>query len=91
MTARGATFWSLAWDLSKLAVDMQIVMAVRTFKLMTGRMTEAEATRMISEKILAGERAQRAALASYDPSTAAARVTRVYGRSAAANRRRLTE
>jgi hypothetical protein len=91
LTARAATYWSLPWELTKLAIDMQVVMAMRMFQMSTGRLTTAEAKRMVSEKLLAGQRAQRATLSSSDPSAVAARVTRVFGRSVAANRRRLTQ
>jgi hypothetical protein len=87
--ARRSDYWSLAWNFTRLALDAQAVVAARMLQANTGRMTTAEATRMISEKILAGARAQRAVLSSSNPSVAAARVTRVFARSVSANRRRL--
>ena len=87
--ARRSGYWSLAWDLTKLALDAQAVVAARMLQASAGRMTAGEAKRMISEKIMAAGRAQLAVLSTSDPDVAAARVTRIFARGVSANRRRL--
>jgi len=82
-------YWALAWEFTKLALDAQAVVAARILEATSGRMTTGEAERMIWEKIIATARAQLAALSTSELDLAAARVTRVFARSVAANRRRL--
>jgi len=87
--ARRPTPWSLSLDLARLGLDAQVVFATRLFRIATGSMTPAKLAGMASEKVMAFQRAQAAAIAAPDLGVAADRVIRIYGRQVAANRRRL--
>ena len=84
---------SLFFDTMKLAFDAQAVVAMRAFEMASGRTSAREGALMVSEKIEAMFRAQAAAasaiLSGHSDAAFPAAVS-VYGRSARANRVRLT-
>ena len=90
---RAATMWGAAFDAAAASVEMQQVMALRMAKIARGgEAGEAEARRMVDEKVTAALQAQQAAWIALMtgrgasiPSAAAA----AYRRKVRANRRRL--
>jgi hypothetical protein len=93
--ARHRNPWvSLAWQSWGLGLEASSVMALRSMKLAAGgAAAEAEATRMIAEKVQAAMELQAKVMTGalgVTPPTMAARTMRHYGRKVRANRRRLT-
>ena len=81
-------------DMWRLGHEASTVIALRGFKFAVGgKAGQAEAERMVSEKIAAGLELQTLALAGglgATPASAAARTLAHYRRKVKANRRRLT-
>jgi hypothetical protein len=81
-----------AWS---LGLEASSVIALRTLKMATGGVAaDAEARRMVSEKIEAGLALQMLALTGglgLTPQSAVARTLTHYGRKVRANRRRLSK
>lgn len=96
MAARGANPWpAVAFDAWALGLQASTVIGLRTLKLMAGgAAAEAEAARMVSEKVEAAWALQvKAATGAlgYAPHLMAAATLAHYGRAVRANRRRLTK
>ena len=81
-----ATWWKLGFDTTMLALESQTVIGLRLAKLATGgAAAQAEAQRMVSEKVLAA--GQAAVTLGTGGSTHT--VLKSYRRKVGANRRRL--
>jgi hypothetical protein len=94
MKSRSAPWLSLSYDLMRLGVEAQGVIALRMMRLATGgALAKRESGRMIAEKAAAAVEAQTAvALAAATGARGAALPTkalRIYRRRVRANRRRL--
>ncbi|SRR5581483_6272621 len=94
MKWRTAPWLSLSYDLMRLGMEAQGVIALRMLRLATGgALAEREASRMVTEKAAAAFEAQTAAaLALVGGQRGAAvpkKAMRIYRRRVRANRRRL--
>jgi hypothetical protein len=85
----------LGFDTWALGMEVSQVIALRTLKILSGGPTaEAEARRMVDEKVEAGFALQSTALTGglgHTPHGAASKVVAHYRRKVRANRRRLTK
>jgi hypothetical protein len=79
-------------DFAGLALDASEVIAERTRRAMTGKLTAAETSRMVAEKPVAGAKATFAfatTLLAGDPKGAPAASFKVFRKAVSGNRRRL--
>jgi hypothetical protein len=79
-------------DITQFGVDVREVMSARTWLAITGRLSEAEARRMVLEKQSAAVRAQLAyarALMNGDPASGNREVFYIYHSAVQSNRKRL--
>lgn len=96
MSSRRQNPWfALGWSAWSLGLEASSVIGLRTLKIAAGGPAgEAEAQRMVAEKIDAGLALQTMALTGglgFTPHTAAARTLTHYRRKVRANRRRLSK
>jgi hypothetical protein len=95
MTRRRNPWFGIGMSAWSLGLEASSVIGLRTLKLATGGAAgEAEARRMVSEKIDAGFALQALALTGglgSTPQTAAAKTLTHYRRKVRANRRRLSK
>lgn len=91
--ARGNPWIGIGFDAWRLGLDASAVIGLRTLKIAKGGAAgEAEAQRMVSEKVKAGLALQSLALTGglgLTPASASARTLAHYRRKVSANRRRL--
>jgi hypothetical protein len=95
MKVRTAPWIALSYDLMRLGIEAQAVMALRLMRLAAGgALAEREAARMVTEKAATVVNAQTAAAVALATGARGAAVSkkavRVYRRRVRANRRRLT-
>jgi len=100
MTKRASYPWmnpaygfNLMWQTTKMTMDAQAVIAMRLAKIAAGGAAgQAEANLMVAEKMRALGESQAIALQAIgSPDGGAARITKLYERKLAANRRRLSK
>jgi hypothetical protein len=88
-----AADWSrLMFDATRLCADAGVVMALRSWRMMTGgALAEREVERMVSEKIEAGSELAGALAGGRvkSPAAAARKALNIYGKRVRGNRRRL--
>ena len=87
-------WFDVAMEMTRLGIEAQTVIALRTARLMTGgAASEAECSRMVSEKMQAAADAGLSrmvgTLQGRSQAAIATQVTKAYRRQVAANRRRL--
>ena len=87
-------WFDVAMEMTRLGIEAQTVIALRTARLMTGgAASEAECSRMVSEKMEAAADAGLSmmvgTLQGRSQAAIATQVTKAYRRQVAANRRRL--
>ena len=91
--ARANPWLGIGFDAWRLGMEASAVIGLRTLKIAQGGAAgEAEAQRMVSEKVKAGLALQSLALTGglgMTPATASARTLAHYRRKVSANRRRL--
>ena len=87
-------WFKLYVDLFQLGLEAQQVVILRTGKMLSGDLTQAEGDRMVNEKMTAiaetTTRAGISALFGHEPVHIAARAVRRYRAKVRANRRRLS-
>jgi len=87
-------WWALGFDAWRLSLEASTVIGLRTARLAQGgALAQAEAQRMVAEKMAAGAALAGIAMTGglgADPARASARVLAHYRRPVRANRRRLS-
>ena len=94
--SRRANPWiAIGWNAWSLGLEAMAVIGLRTLKIAAGGAAgEAEAQRMVTEKVAAGLALQTMALSGdlgFTPEAAASRTLTHYRRKVRANRRRLSK
>jgi hypothetical protein len=84
---------NLMWQSTRMMLDAQAIIALRLAKIASGGAAgQAEASLMVNEKLRALGESQMIALRALGTADGgAARITRLYQRKLAANRKRLTK
>ena len=93
--SRANPWFGIGWDAWRLGMEASAVIGLRTLKIAQGGAAgQAEAERMVSEKLKAGLELQALALTGglgATPASASARTLAHYRRRVNANRRRLSK
>jgi hypothetical protein len=93
--SRANPWFGIGWDAWRLGMEASAVIGLRTLKIAQGGAAgQAEAERMVSEKVQAGVDLQALALTGglgVTPASASARTLAHYRRRVSANRRRLSK
>jgi hypothetical protein len=93
--SRANPWFGIGWDAWRLGMEASTVIGLRTLKIAQGGAAgQAEAERMVSEKVQAGMELQALALTGglgVTPASASARTLAHYRRRVGANRRRLSK
>jgi hypothetical protein len=93
--SRANPWFGIGWDAWRLGMEASAVIGLRTLKIAQGGADgQAEAERMVSEKVQAGMDLQALALTGglgVTPASASARTLAHYRRRVSANRRRLSK